>query len=64
MTAIRVRASTYNYDDGSLNFKKGETYTKAVTMSNDIEFTYGDMGAFARIKSFYDFELQDENSRT
>jgi hypothetical protein len=53
--------STYNYDDGSLNFKKGETYTKAVTMSNDIEFTYGDMGAFARIKSFYDFELQDEN---
>lgn len=53
--------STYNYDDGTLNFKKGETYTKAVTMSNDIEFTYGDMGAFARVKSFYDFELQDEN---
>jgi len=52
--------STYNYDDGTLNFKKGETYTKKLTMTNDIEFSYGDFGAFSRIKSFYDFELQDE----
>ena len=52
--------STYNYDDGSLNFKKGETYTKKLSMTNDIEFSYGDFGAFTRVKSFYDFELQDE----
>ncbi|GAA3939331.1 DUF1302 domain-containing protein [Litoribacillus peritrichatus] len=54
------KGSTYNYDDGSLNFKKGETYTKKVQMTNDIEFSYGDFGAFGRVKSFYDFELQDE----
>jgi len=53
--------STYSYDDGTLNFKKGETYTKKLTMTNDIEFSYGDFGAFSCVKSFYDFELQDEN---
>lgn len=53
--------STYNYDDGTLNFEKGDTYTKKLTMTNDIEFTYGDVGAFGRVKSFYDFELQDES---
>lgn len=55
------RGSTYNYDDGTLNYEKGDTYTKKLSMTNDIEFTYGDVGAFARVKSFYDFELQDES---
>ncbi|QKE64120.1 DUF1302 domain-containing protein [Aquipseudomonas campi] len=47
-------------DDGRLNFKKGETFSKIFKGIHDLELKYGDTGVFARGKYWYDFELKDE----
>ncbi|SEI04949.1 DUF1302 domain-containing protein [Pseudomonas asplenii] len=46
-------------DDGRLNFKKGETFSKIVKGIHDLELKYGDTGVFVRGKYWYDFELAD-----
>jgi hypothetical protein len=53
-------------DDGHLNFKKGETFSKIFKGIHDLELKYGDTGVFVRGKYWYDFELKDEtaSSRT
>ncbi|AZF65985.1 MULTISPECIES: DUF1302 domain-containing protein [unclassified Pseudomonas] len=48
-------------DDGRLNFKKGETFSKIFKGIHDLELKYGDSGVFVRGKYWYDFELQDED---
>jgi len=48
-------------DDGRLNFKKGETFSKIFKGVHDLELNYGDTRAFVRGKYWYDFELKDEN---
>ncbi|RMH82355.1 DUF1302 domain-containing protein [Pseudomonas sp. AOB-7] len=48
-------------DDGRLNFKKGETFSKIFKGIHDLELKYGDTGVFLRGKYWYDFELKDEN---
>ncbi|PQZ86902.1 MULTISPECIES: DUF1302 domain-containing protein [Pseudomonas] len=48
-------------DDGRLNFKKGETFSKIFKGLHDLELKYGDTGVFVRGKYWYDFELQDED---
>ncbi|MGA4323795.1 DUF1302 domain-containing protein [Ectopseudomonas hydrolytica] len=48
-------------DDGRLNFKKGETFSKIFKGIHDLELKYGDTGAFVRGKYWYDFELKDES---
>ncbi|MCU1717067.1 DUF1302 domain-containing protein [Pseudomonas sp. 5P_3.1_Bac2] len=53
-------AATAN-DDGRLNFKKGETFSKIFKGLHDLELKYGDTGIFLRGKYWYDFELKDEN---
>jgi len=50
-------------DDGRMNFKRGETFSKIFKGVHDLEFRYEDSGAFFRGKYWYDFELKDE-SRT
>jgi hypothetical protein len=52
-------AATAN-DDGRLNFKKGETFSKIFKGIHDLELKYGDTGVFVRGKYWYDFELKDE----
>lgn len=47
-------------DDGRLNFKKGETFSKIFKGIHDLELRYGDSGVFIRGKYWYDFELKDE----
>ncbi|MBA4288791.1 MAG: DUF1302 domain-containing protein [Pseudomonas sp.] len=47
-------------DDGHLNFKKGETFSKIFKGIHDLELKYGDTGVFLRGKYWYDFELKDE----
>lgn len=54
-------ASTQTYDDGRLNFKKGDTFSKIFKGVHDLELKYGDTGVFVRGKYWYDFELKDEN---
>lgn len=52
---------TQTGDDGRLNFKKGETFSKIFKGVHDLELRYRDSGAFVRGKYWYDFELKDEN---
>ena len=54
-------ASSQTGDDGRLNFKKGETFSKIVKGIHDLELKYGDTGVFVRGKYWYDFELKDEH---
>ena len=48
-------------DDGRLNFKRGETFSKILKGVHDLELKYGDSGAFFRGKYWYDLELKNEN---
>ena len=48
-------------DDGRLNFKKGETFSKIFKGIHDLELKYGDTGVFVRGKYWYDYELKDED---
>ncbi len=52
---------TQTGDDGRLNFKRGETFSKIFKGIHDLELRYGDTGAFVRGKYWYDFELKDES---
>ncbi|BAN50475.1 hypothetical protein PCA10_47430 [Metapseudomonas resinovorans NBRC 106553] len=55
------RGQSSTGDDGRLNFKKGETFSKIFKGIHDLELKYGDTGVFVRGKYWYDFELKDEN---
>ncbi|CAD5106698.1 DUF1302 domain-containing protein [Zestomonas carbonaria] len=52
---------TQTNDDGRLNFKRGETFSKIFKGIHDLELRYGDFGLFTRGKYWYDFELKDES---
>lgn len=47
-----------NLDDGNLNYEKG-WFSKAVKMTNDLEFSGDNVGVFVRLTSFYDWENED-----
>jgi hypothetical protein len=55
------QAASQTTDDGRLNFKKGETFSKIFKGIHDLELKYGDTGVFVRGKYWYDFELKDEH---
>ncbi len=57
----RGTAASRTADDGRLNFKKGETFSKIFKGIHDLELKYGDSGVFLRGKYWYDFELKDEH---
>ncbi len=61
-------ASTTNYDDGNLNFDKGDTVSKIVKGTSELFLDYAvdsdtltRAGALIRGRYWYDFELKDEN---
>ena len=54
-------ASSYNFDDGTLNFEKGDAYTNVLKANIDLEFTYDNMGAFFRGKAFHDSVIMDSD---
>ncbi|MBD2836825.1 DUF1302 domain-containing protein [Pseudomonas sp. JM0905a] len=60
-TASGGEALSRTSDDGRLNFKKGETFSKIFKGIHDLELKYGDSGVFLRGKYWYDFELKDEH---
>jgi hypothetical protein len=53
------KGSSYNYDDGTLNFKENSVYTNVFKYSTDLEINYKNYGAFVRARAFYDTELVD-----
>ncbi|MBD9396050.1 DUF1302 domain-containing protein [Pseudomonas sp. PDM11] len=55
------RGLSQTSDDGRLNFKRGETFSKIFKGIHDLELKYGDTGVFVRGKYWYDFELKDES---
>lgn len=62
-----IGASTNNYDDGNLNFEKGDTYSKVVKGNSELFLNYNvdsdtltRVGALVRGRYWYDFELKDE----
>lgn len=48
-----------SYDDGDLNFDKGDAFTQTLKGVHDLELRYDNVGAFVRGKYWYDFELED-----
>ncbi|WP_372996095.1 DUF1302 domain-containing protein [Marinobacter sp.] len=66
-----VGASTNNYDDGNLNFDKGDTYSKIVKGNSELYLNYyvdnpylTRVGGLLRGRYWYDFELKDEARAT
>lgn len=55
------RGDSSTGDDGRLNFKRGETFSKIFKGIHDLELRYANGGAFFRGKYWYDFELKDES---
>lgn len=53
--------STYNYDDGTLNYEKNDIITNVVKGNVDLELVMGDGGAFFRGLAFYDTVIMDED---
>lgn len=53
--------STYNYDDGTLNYEKNDVITNVVKGNVDLELVWGDFGAFIRGSAFYDTVIMDED---
>ncbi|WP_150909774.1 DUF1302 domain-containing protein [Marinobacter halotolerans] len=63
-----VAASSNNFDDGNLNFDKGDTVSKIVKGRTDLFLNYDvdsdtltRVGGFLRGRYYYDFELKDEH---
>lgn len=50
-------------DNGRLNYKRGDAFSKIFKGVHDLELKYGDSGVFVRGKYWYDFQLKDENQR-
>ncbi len=56
------KGSSYNYDDGTLNYDKGDIYTHVIKWSSDLEISYENYGAFFRARAYYDAALMDEDT--
>jgi hypothetical protein len=56
---LQGEGSSYNYGDGTLNFKENSVYTNVVKYSTDLEINYKNYGGFFRAKAFYDTEIMD-----
>ena len=61
-TGNSARGSSYNYDDGTLNYEKGDIYTNVVKWTGDLEIVYGNIGGFFRARAYYDAALMDEET--
>ena len=56
-------AAARTSDDGRLNYKKGDVFSKIFKGSHDLELRYGNSGAFVRGNYWYDFETKDGSQR-
>lgn len=51
-----------NFDDGNLNFKRGDIFTTSVRMLHEINASWENYGAFVSVGYFYDFINNDADS--
>ena len=61
-TSVNGYAGSISSDDSRLNFDKGDLTSAVVKMTNDIQASYENYTAFARVNSFYDAVLGDAGS--
>jgi hypothetical protein len=59
LLGIDGNGGSFNYDDGTLNFKKNSIYTNVFKYGSDLEIKYENYGGFFRVRAFYDTELMD-----
>jgi hypothetical protein len=52
-----------NTDSGNLNWDKGDHFSTLLKVTSDLSLNKGDMGAFARVKAWYDYALEDQEVR-
>lgn len=57
------KGSSYNYDDGTLNYKQGDMYTNILKWNGDLEVKYQNFGTFVRARAWYDQVIMDETPR-
>ena len=57
---LRGEASSYNFDDGTLNYKKGDVYTHVAKWTTELELQYDNFGALFRGRAYYDTAIMDE----
>lgn len=50
------RAYSVNGDDGNLNYKDGDYFSKVFKITSDLELKYSDFGLFVRGTAFHDFQ--------
>jgi len=48
-----------NGDNGNLNYNSGESFSKLIKGSHELDVRYDNLGFFARGMYFYDFEMMD-----
>jgi hypothetical protein len=62
-TDVWSQPGTYsnNGDAGNLNFDSGDTFSKLIKGTHDLDIRKDNFGIFTRFMYFYDFELMDEN---
>jgi len=54
--------SSYNYDDGTLNYSQGDVYTNVFKWSGDLELSYRNYGGFFRARAYYDHAIMDQET--
>ncbi len=55
--------ASINADNGNLNFDQWDLTSATVKATNDISAKYANFGAFARVKSFYDYVYAENDMR-
>ena len=50
-----------NYDNGDVNYERGDLVSSIFRMSNDLDLNYKNFGAFFRVSSFYDHAIQNKD---
>jgi len=49
-----------NTDSGNLNWSKGDQFSTLLKVTSDLSLSKGDLGAFARVRAWYDYALEDQ----
>ena len=62
-TANGGRAYSVNYDDGNLNYDKGDLINHTAKITSELALNWRNFGLFVRGTAFYDFENNDESRR-
>ncbi len=64
-TRVGVNGGTggSNTDSGNLNWDKGDQFSTLLKVTSDLSLNKGQMGAFARVKAWYDYALENQSVR-